>query len=346
MSRKLASVQIVDDVIKVPNAKTIDLIKVLGYTCMVAKDQFKKGDVIVYLENDSVPPELSPFKFLWSKTSNQKRPPNYYLKVKTVLGHVCQGLALPLSDFIGLLDPSLWIVGTDLTEALGVEKYEAEEYVYRQQDKIVGNFPSCIPKTDEVRLQSEPKVLQELVGEPYVVTLKYDGTSSTFLIDPTTKEFKACSRNNQSGPGSLYHDMALELDIENKLRSYHNGRFAIQGEICGPKLNGNRIGLSKNKLFVFNVFDLQESKYLNHFYAHDIVDALGLDYVKVLLSGNPFLEVDLYKIKSINESKYEGTDNYIEGVVVRHANNHYSKTLQSRLSFKIISDKYLEQKRC
>ena len=55
-----------------------------------------------------------------------------------------------------------------------------------------GNFPSFIPKTDEMRVQSVPEVLDEIHGLPYVITLKYDGTSSTFCIDPLDDEFHAC----------------------------------------------------------------------------------------------------------------------------------------------------------
>ena len=83
-------------------------------------------------------------------------------------GALSQGLLLPLTS-LGLADVS---AGDNVTELLGVTKYEPP--APPNTGGFRANFPGFIPKTDELRIQSVPEVLDELKGSPYVITIKYD----------------------------------------------------------------------------------------------------------------------------------------------------------------------------
>ena len=51
-------------------------------------------------------------------------------------------------------------IGDDVTELLGIRKWEVEERV-TSCGTIIGDFPEGIPKTDELRVQSYPELINE-----------------------------------------------------------------------------------------------------------------------------------------------------------------------------------------
>ena len=68
--------------------------------------------------------------------------------------------------------------------------------------KKKGNEKTAFPKqfispTDEERVQNMPQILTN--KEPFIVTEKLDGTSTTFLLERKGKkfEFYVCSRNRR-----------------------------------------------------------------------------------------------------------------------------------------------------
>jgi RNA ligase (TIGR02306 family) len=194
-----------------------------------------------------------------------------------------------------------------------------------------------------MRVQSVPAVLEEMRGRPYAMTLKYDGTSATYLIDPRTDEFHACGRNQSVRDGqNLYWRIARALDIEARLRAVGQGRYAVQGEIVGPGVQKNPLGLGGTELFAFNVFDLKASPpgYLGHDAARAVLAELGIPAVETLEEGASFAytQDDLLRLA---EGKYPGTRNEREGIVIRAKEEAYSTVLGGRLSFKAISNRYL-----
>jgi RNA ligase (TIGR02306 family) len=246
MERKLASIQRVLKIEPIPNADAIELARVNGWQCVVKKGEFEAGDLGLFLEIDSVPPDNETFNFLWQRKAKEgeplpertERPGNFRLRTVKLRGALSQGLLLPLSIF----DFGEVTEGENVTEALGVIKYEPPVSVQQSSSEFRAPFPAFIPKTDEMRVQSVPEVLDEIRGLPYVATLKYDGSSSTFYIDPFDNEFHACSRNQSVLEGnSFYWRAARKYDLETILRAEPN--FAIQGEVCGPGIQKNRLNL-------------------------------------------------------------------------------------------------------
>jgi len=118
--RALAHTEKIEWIKPIEGADNIELVGILGWTCIAKIGEFKKGDVCVYIEIDSKVPEKEWSEFL--------RPKHF--KVKTMkLGKfkvISQGLALPLSAFDVEIPAK---VGIDVTDLLGITYSVAEDNI-------------------------------------------------------------------------------------------------------------------------------------------------------------------------------------------------------------------------
>lgn len=130
--RELAYVVTIDEIIPIEGADRVETALVGGWRVMVRKDQFKKGDLAIYLEIDSKVPETEPFLFLAPK--NFKVKTQKYFKGKVI----SQGLLMSPEDFgwvvngdhISFADggvDSYVQVGDFLTEKLGITYADAAD---------------------------------------------------------------------------------------------------------------------------------------------------------------------------------------------------------------------------
>ncbi|WP_395089658.1 RNA ligase (ATP) [Armatimonas sp.] len=337
MERKLTSVQRVLALHPIENADAIERAQINGWQCVVKKGEFVVGALGVFFEIDAIPPELPQLAFLWTSRNAdgpQPRPESFRIKTMRLRGALSQGLLMPLAQFAL---PANLTEGDDLTAMLGVGKWEPP--VPSGMGDWRAPFPPLVRKTDEMRLQSVPDVLGELRGLPYVITLKCDGTSATYCIDPRTDEFHACGRNQSITEGANhYWNIAKKYEIEAALRRFPN--FAVQGEICGPGIQKNRLGLKSMEFFAFNVYDQQQGKYLSHDDASAFLESANLSAVPVIEEGESFAHTQ-ESLLALAEGKYVGTSNEREGIVIRPRVERNSLLLAGRLSFKAISNRFL-----
>ena len=337
MERKLASVQRVLALHPIENADAIELAQINGWQCVVKKGEFIAGSLGVFFEIDAIPPELPQLAFLWTSRNadgQQPRPENFRIKTMRLRGALSQGLLMPLASFVL---PENLSEGDDLTATLAVGKWEPP--VPSGMGDFRGPFPPLVRKTDEIRLQSVPGILDELRGMPYVITLKCDGTSATYCIDPRTNEFHACGRNQSITEGANhYWNIAKKYEIEAALRKAPH--LAVQGEICGPGIQKNRLGLKSLEFFTFNVYDQQQGKYLSHADARAFLAESNLPAVPVVEEGEAFAHTQ-ESLLTLAEGKYERTSNEREGIVIRPQVERNSLLLAGRLSFKAISNRFL-----
>ena len=115
------------------------------YFLNFVKNEFKKGDLAVYFEVDSFLPVCDKFEFL-RKTSYKKSNlmgEGFRLRTMKMRGEISQGLLQPIS----VLPEGDWKVGDDVTEILGVKKWEIEE-VTDHSGTIIAELPEYITKTD------------------------------------------------------------------------------------------------------------------------------------------------------------------------------------------------------
>lgn len=326
--RKLASVQKILSLAPIPNADVIECATILGWQVVVRKaEDFQVGQMVVYCEIDSLFPKLPQFEFL--KNSN------YRLKTAKFRGQISQGLILPLTALPG--DTSNLQEGDEVTDLLGITKYEAPIPV-ELQGEVTGSWPGCVPQTDETRIQSCPAVLDELRGQRCYATVKVDGTSSSFIR--RDGEFWVCGHNwpyRELDGSNVHWRMCKKYGVESALRAA--GNFAIQGETAGPGIQDNHYGLKEVQLFVFNVYDIDHSRYLDYVEFVAFCRLYGLQTVPIV-EDNLVLDHTVEQLLDLAKGNYPGGHRR-EGLVIRTVKEQHSQALKGRASFKVVNNEYL-----
>jgi len=268
--------------------------------------------------------------------------------VKTIRlrGQLSQGLFMPRAETAQSLPE-----GFDVTDLLMVKKYE-KEIPAELRGTVKGTRPSFIPKTDEERIQSCKHVLDEIRDLPVYITTKCDGSSMTAyykLGEPMSEgEFGVCSRNMElkEDENNAFWKVAKALNLPEKMKAFGKS-IAIQGELCGPGIQKNPMGLSEPTLYGFNVVYLDGSGYADFSQMAQIFDELGVTPAPLLTSNvklSDYLhsEPTTENVVAAADGKY-ANGSPREGIVIRPMNETYSPTLKGRMSFKAVSNVYLEK---
>ena len=355
--RKLASVRRVGKVEWIENADRIELVHVDGWQVVVKREEFKEGDLGIYFEIDSKLPDKPEYEFMRSRG----------FKVKTIKlrGVLSQGLLLPLPKGHGYTE------GENLTSALGITKVgdvtpDTQEYKKRAKKvqpwwarlpilrrfwkKEYRGFPMYLRKTDEERVQNLSRLGDMISGQPLYYTEKLDGQSVTIFFNRLEKSgwwtkgvFGVCSRNIPywERTNNNWWNAAVQSELHRLLPDYCRNRersLAIQGEIVGPGIQGNKYVLGAQKLFVFNIWDIEAQRYVSYAEKGTICAELNLSMVPTC----GFLPTDAFITGEPREFFLELAKDYSnlnpsilrEGIVVRglHSEN---------LSFKAINNDFL-----
>lgn len=305
MERKLASIQRVTKLFPIDWADRIEGAEILGWECVVNKNEFKEGDLCVYFEIDSQLPIHPVFEFMANR--------HYRVKTAKFKKQISQGLALPISIldyFIG--NPTynrtpVFKEGDNVTSLIGVTKYDprpedsnpvsikknnpivkylmnysAFRKIYRVivPGKTKGNFPEFIYKTDETRIQSSPSILTKNRNEPFYFTEKLDGSSATYFYNDKLagkrfgifnkdlgNGFGVCSRNLRlvHKDNSNWWKYAVDADMRSIVRAM-SGYLGYSVAIQGELIGPN----------------IQENKYKRttlEFYCYNIFNINSQIYV-------------------------------------------------------------------
>jgi ATP-dependent RNA circularization protein (DNA/RNA ligase family) len=125
--------------------------------------------------------------------------------------------------------------------------------------------------------------------------------------------------------------MARELDIKNKLKSCKKD-IAIQGEIIGLGIQGNKYCLNKLAFYIFNVLDIKTKRYFSLDELIEFCYKYGFTMVPILDTNFTLPDTVLDLVTYSN-----GTSTLKqcprEGIVIR--------TLDQKISFKVISPEFL-----
>jgi RNA ligase (TIGR02306 family) len=345
--RKLATIQVVNEVRPIDGADAIEVARILGWNVVVKKGEFEVGQEVVYCEVDSLLPESDEFEFLRKgcfkpaildgETVVQRA--GFRIKTMRLRGQVSQGICFPVSILPSLESRK---VGDEVTDKLGIIKYEPPIPV-GMSGRVKGAFPGFISKTDEIRVQVLDGTLERHRGKLFYVTEKVDGTSfSAFLRDG---EFGICSRNlwmDETDESNLLVKIARQFKLEEKLQSIqarHGFDPGIQGEVIGPGVQKNKYKLATHELRVFSLVDLNESKWVDHATMLTILEEADLLTVPQLETIELNHTVD--ELVEYAQAKSVLADIQREGVVLRPLSEEYDQDVGSRLSFKVINPKFL-----
>jgi len=306
--RTLCTIQRITSIEPIPDADKIEVAKVLGWQAVIKKGEFQVGDLVIFCEIDSVMPDTADFQ--WLK--------NRRIKTMRLRGCLSQGLVLPLTY---LPTDNVIIEGLDVTKDLNVTKYQELSTTTGSNTK--GDWPSFLVKSGATRLQS---IKLDITNQLGYVTEKLDGTSATYYIH--NGDYGICSRNLElklEGK-SVYHYCDSRYDISQSLRDNYD-YLAIQGEIVGPGVQGNRYELKEPTLFLYTAYDIMQGKRLNLFELHKVANKLGIPVVPVLGTMPTNLSLLSHRQSSLNPTVLA------EGIVI-DLEDHPTK-------YKLIDPEYL-----
>ena len=356
--RKLASVRKISEIRPILKADAIEVALIDGWECVVKKSEnFKVGDLVVYIEVDSIMPERPEFEFL--------RDRKFRVKTIRLRNQISQGLVLPLS----ILPDKKWKEGDDVTEVLGVTKYdpelEEENKLFEEKKKKYKNpivkylmryewlrkllmgkpkdkgFPSWVVKTDETRIQNLTRMfeIERDLGTLFEGREKIDGQSATYTLKrikgrKNKFEFIVCSRNLRlpKPDGSNYWKIAQKYNIENVLKQLimDYDYVTLQGEIYGPGIQGNKYKLNDIDIMVFNLIYPNRKVPTREF--EEVLSDYGISTVPRVVA-NYKLPDTIHDIVEFSKGKSTLLDRNREGIVFRN----YEKDI----SFKVINPDFL-----
>ena len=305
--RALAYTVTIDSITPIEKADNIELAHVGGWNVIIRKHEFNVGDMAVFFEIDSLLPETEWSEFL--------RPKKFKVKTYKLgkFNVISQGLLLPMSilpdnkeyalheDVTNTLGIKYYVAEDNARKAKSNPNAKYNNmcarnaklakktwwkwlmkrawgrkllFVFfgRKKDNPK-NWPTWIKRTDEDRIENVMFMLED--KNPYVVTEKIDGTSTTFFLDLTGSkpDFGVCSRNvrqmdvdkknfvsDMSGIGNVYWEMAFKYNVEDALndiaKKHGYKHVVLQGETYGESVQGNKYKLDERRFAAFNlIFD-------------------------------------------------------------------------------------------
>ena len=341
--RKLASVQRIWKIEPIDGADRIELAYVLGWQCVVNRGQFRPMDLAVYFEIDSFLPIRPEFEFM--RTSSYRKTDimgeGFRLRTMKFRGQISQGLLLPISEFSEIaedIEP-----GSDVTEILGVRKWEIEEKA-TTGGTVIGSLPIDVPHTDETRIQAEPDLIMDFAGLEYYISTKMDGSSHSVSIDEDGFHVTGHNYEYRDDGKSAFYELVKRDDIETGIHRYyeenHLQLLTVQGEFCAPGIQKNRLKLSRPEWYVFTI--RVDGKRVGLKKMQEICDELNLQMVPIEEIGT-----DLPSRYPTVEALLERADGEYpkggrkEGIVIRPTEPVYNDRISAALSMKVVNNKYL-----
>jgi len=337
----MATIRKIDGVRPIENADAIECVRVGGWDVVSKKGEFKEGDDCLYFEIDSFLPESDHrFQFLMNNKISWQGHHGARLKTIRLRGQVSQGLALPIASFPEAAQQFNGLhQDQDFAELLDVHKWEPI-IPAQLAGKIRGNFPEFLRKTDQERCQNIGSDIFANLDRQYEVTVKLEGSSMTMYHN--RGDVGVCSRNLSlkiDDVGNAFVKLFNESGMRGWMENHCEDNIAIQGEMMGPGVQGNIESLSAISFYAFNIFLIDEYRYMlpheaaEYFERNGLLEkinhvpVIGLDDTLENLGIDTMDKLIAYADgKSINAK-------YREGLVF--------KDMKSEFSFKVISNKYL-----
>ncbi|MDE2425608.1 MAG: hypothetical protein KGO96_06840 [Elusimicrobia bacterium] len=322
MSEFSVKVVQINDFSRVLNSDSLSIISIFGCPCIFRSTDFKRGDKAIYIPIDSVIPEGIPqLKFLPYK--------NGFHRVKAVRlrGVFSMGLLVK--------SPEEFEIGQDVTNILGIKKYEEPENV--KTSGLQESVPFYCPKYN---VESYRKYKDLLIEDEEVwIAEKVHGCN-----------FRAIYTNNRMYIGShgtwkkesnenVYWMAAKQKGLFNKLVNYPD--MVFYGEVFGP-VQDLKYGKTKDNLglMFFDIFDIPNGKFLDYNELESIIANLSLELVPTLFKGP--LKKQL--LEPLSEGKSTLANHIREGLVVRPTRERINLETSQRIIFKLVSESYLLRK--
>lgn len=387
--RALAYTAQIGSVMPIAGADNIELVTIGGWTCIAKKGEFKENDYCVYFEIDSKLPDtaewalfLAPKKF---KVKTMKLSKFGVISQGLALPYSAfVGIDLPNKihqDVTELLGVTYCDAEDNKRKANSEDKYkkmaQRRPDIFKQswakwlmrrewgrklmfalfgkkKDKKSG-WPQWVKKTDEERCQNLAWYFttNAIKNQPWIVTEKVDGTSTTFTMKRgkflSKPDFRICSRNvvfdkpekNCFYDTNVYVEMAEKYNIEAVLTQILADNpnldfITLQGETYGEGIQKRTYGLKGYDFAAFNLiygWDDGEVIRFNPIQMKEKLSAFNIPCVPIVetLTCLPNSVEEMLAYAEKDKSIIDG--GMREGVVLR--------TLDGATSFKSVSNTFL-----
>jgi len=360
--RELANVLRIENLKPIAKKDRIELATIGGWEVIVEKGAYAVGDLVVYIEYDTVLPVKPEFEFLRPRCYSKKYN-GFRIRNMSMGGVFSQGIVFPLSIL-----PKDAKEGDCVAKVLGVRKYDPDEFLAESRVNkgkygkfvsyllewrlfrriILGKkkakyaYPTTVHKSDETNIQKIFEYLKtNYPNEVYYKTEKIEGQASTYMLIGRRAHYRLYSHNaiRYKGDGSNWDKVSELYNIEQILRTHFKEtkeKIAIQGEIAGPGIQKNIYAFPELRFFVYGITDVDTGKSWNYVDIIAFVRKYNLEFVPKLLKEN-FVTLPAQLKDVLDESNGEsmlkkGVKR--EGIVWRSVTNQ-------QIGFKAKSPKYL-----
>lgn len=382
-----ANTTTVSDVRQHPNADSLDLITVEGFQCVTGRGQYRVGDPVVYIPSAALLP--GHIVETLGLTGRLAGPDGNRVKPAKLRGELSEGLVYPLrvdydpADATGTpvyvleqtgLPPVQVSLGQDVTELLGITKYEPEVPAGMDGDlvPVLGYTHSY----DIENVQRYRDVLTDLIneGQEFVLTEKIHGTfmQTSLLTDQDmldlgidfgflvsskgigSKGFAFDLNSERNQTQNVYVRAARHVNLFAKMREYFgNQNVTVFGEVYGTGVQDLAYGASVSNNIGFRVFDIYIGKpgkgaYVGYGELVYLTRELGLEMVPVLYVGE-LTETVLNAYTNGNETVSGKALHMREGVVItpvtERTDQRLQQTMRGRVKLKSVSADYHDRKK-
>jgi RNA ligase (TIGR02306 family) len=353
--RKLVTIRKIDAIEPIPNADAIEAVVIGGWKVVSKKNEFQIGENAVYFEIDSFLPEGNPaWQFLVDKSSRIfNGVKGHRLRTIRLRGVYSQGFVSKDDNFpevVQACEASPDVYAEDFSQVLGVTKWEPPELPANLAGQVEGVFPPWMRKSDQERCQNISRtIFDHNTDSSYEVSMKLDGSSCTTFVKDG--EVGVCSRNfqlkiNEENSDNNFVSTFLNSKLDQALLAFHNdtGRnIAVQSELLGPGIQGNREKQKGFELYVYNIFDIDKQEFvapeerMNIF--NTLVKTATIKHVPILHNGVTLGDLNIHDVGELLK--------FAEGPSIVHPIREglVFKRVDGQFSFKAISNLFLEKEK-
>ncbi len=373
-TRKLASFQKILEIHPIEGADVIERVRVNGWNVVVKKeDGFKTGEMVVYIEIDSMLPIVEGFEWLRKSCYRKLADGTEGFRIKTMKlrGIYSQGLVLSVFDLhslgFGKYNEYEWPMNhelgkfftfndgeevdlssceeMDITERLGIFKYEPPIPACLEGQKLA-DTPGYLV-TDETRCQNLQLMLTKYKGKKCYKAEKLDGSSFIAYLDEYG-EMHVCSRGNDWLPESdnSQWKWAIANNLKQKLQAL-TFRACLSGEIIGEGVQGNPYKMIGQHVYFFDVRNLDTMEYLGYEEFKEIIRFIGLKTVPILDDCFELIDDIDELLSTADGPSVLNSKTKREGIVIRPLETIMDPNFDvphSRVSLKVIGNKFLLNK--
>lgn len=318
---------------KHPNADTLSITTIDGAPVIFGTEDYKEGDLAIYVPVDAVVPETVPGTAFLGKHRR--------IKAKRLRGIFSMGILLPTSVLPDTMTPMGAIgytVGEDVASLLGITKYEEPEPLFMQTEQAPApKTPSHPPVYD---VESFRKYNHLFVpGEEVYVSEKIHGTNARFVYWDGQLHCGSHKTWKKMDERNLWWRVAQAYNLEARLK--RDPGLILYGEIYG-QVQDLKYGAKLNELFfrAFDVYHTGVGQWLAYKPFVAWCDELEIDRVPTLYVG-PYTGFDT--LAPLADGQSTLADHIREGFVIKPVEERWNHET-GRTIAKLISEAYLLRK--